>query len=177
MAPKCNLSRLSHVVYERPEAERFTEFAKDFGFEQNRQNAVKNTLFFKGYGKDPYVYISQTVPNGSPARFIGGAFVAQTEDDYNAALRIEGAEEIDISSWPAGGKMVRLLDPNGYEMRVMWGQQEQELPEHGISVLSGRPPMNGALDNDKSRRGELPTTYQHETSQITRTRRAHPYDL
>ena len=176
MSRKVHLERLSHVVYEHFDVNNFNSFAADFGLEKIEDSFTKDTVFFRGYGKDPFVYVAQPAAPKGPAKFIGGAFAARTETDYNNALQIEGAKAVDIASWPGGGKMALLQDPNGFEMRILWGQKEQSLPEHGISVLNGRPAMNGALDNDKYRRGELQTTCEFRRTSLTRTRRAHPYD-
>lgn len=151
MANKVVLSRPSYTIYEHSDLGQFRRFASDFGLEEIQ--TIEGNIFFKGYGKDPYVYIARQASPSNDAKFIGGAFCARTKEDFEAASQIEGARSVDISSWPGGGKMVVLNDPNGFEMRVVWGQQEQVLPEHGVSVLSGRPAMNGALDHDKYRKG------------------------
>lgn len=154
MVGKISLSRPSYVVYEHVDLETFKKFASDFGFDEVPNSAETGNVFFRGYGKNRYVYVAQQAPAGSPPRFIGGAFCASSEEDFETAQRIKGARFVDMSNWPGGGKMVVLHDPNGFEMRVVWGQEEQALPEHGISRLSGRPSLNGALDNDKHRLGK-----------------------
>jgi hypothetical protein len=50
--------------------------------------------------------------------------------------------------------MVRIPDPNGFNMEVVYNQTERETPSQGISVVDGgRPTLNGALD--KHRKGEF----------------------
>jgi len=153
MAEKINLLRPSYVVYEHVDLETFRKFANDFGLEEVTASTDTNNIFFRGYGKDRFVYIARQAPAGSQPRFVGGGFCATSEADFERAGRLEGAQSIDISTWPGGGRLVVLRDPNGYEMHVIWNQEEQSLPEHGISRLSGRPVANGALDKDKHRLG------------------------
>lgn len=149
---KVNLSRLSHVIYEHPDLEVFRSFARDFGLEEITDYIEKDTALFRGYGKDQYVYIARQAPKDEGKKFVGGAFVARSEQDFETACKMEGAKQVDISSRPGGGRMVVLRDPNDYEIRILYGQEEQTLPDKGISnVTGGRPVINGALD--KHRKG------------------------
>ena len=149
---KVNLSRLSHVIYEHPDLDVFRSFARDFGLEEVPDCGEKDSALFRGYGKDPYVYIAHHAASEGSKAFVGSAFCARSEQDFETARRIEGAKLVDISSRPGGGKMVVLSDPNNYELRVLFGQKEQALPAQGVSVCTGgRPVVNGALD--KHRKG------------------------
>lgn len=151
---KITLSRLSHVIYQHPDLDVFKSFAKDFGFEQTDIQPEQEAVFLRGYGKDQYVYIACQAPAREEEKFIGGGFVAKTEDDFNQACQLPNAEVVDVGRWPGAGKMVKVRDPNGFEIRVLWNQEERTPPELGVSVVKGgRPTMNGALD--KPRKGDF----------------------
>jgi hypothetical protein len=153
---KISLSRLGYVIYEHPDFEKFKIFAKEFGLTSAKDN--NDTVYFSGYGKDQFVYVARQSPSGQPKRFIGAGFIASTAEDFETATRIEGAQSIDTSNRPGGGRAVSIPDPNGFEMQVVWDQEERKLPSHGLSACSGgRPTINGALDGDKDRRGRLPS--------------------
>jgi hypothetical protein len=147
-----HLSRLSYVIYEHPSLDDFRKFAIAFGFEEASTQDEGNTVYYHGYGIDPYVYVAKQSPNGGPKRFIGAGFAAESEDDFRRASQLDGASNVDTKDRPGRGKCIHLTDPNGFSMYVEWGQEERKLPEHGISSLVGRPAMNGTID--KTRKGE-----------------------
>nr|OQO24356.1 hypothetical protein B0A51_06640 [Rachicladosporium sp. CCFEE 5018] len=128
----------------------FDEFAKDFGLVDGGSSS-ETEHFYRGYGIDPFVYIGRQAP-GDVKRFIGAGFVAETAADFDRGTKVVGAELVDVSKYPGGGQAVSLKDPNGYSVVIHWDQQLRRTPDHGISALEGRPPVNGALD--KRRRGE-----------------------
>lgn len=148
---KINLTRLSYVVYEHTSLETFRQFATDFGFVEE-PSSEPSIVYFRGYGKDPYVYVAHQADKKG---FIGAAFAAESAEDFNRSSRLPNSRVQDLSNAPGGGKSVNITDPNGYEMIVLWGQQLRELPEHGSSNLVGRPAVNGALDRDKQRKGDF----------------------
>ena len=100
MAEKINLLRPSYVVYEHVDLETFKKFANDFGLEEVTASTDQDNIFFRGYGKDQFVYIARQAPAGSQPRFVGGGFCATSEEDFEKAARLEGAQLVDISKWP-----------------------------------------------------------------------------
>ncbi|KAK4551891.1 hypothetical protein LTR86_010792 [Recurvomyces mirabilis] len=147
------LDRLAYVIYEHLDIDTFVSFAKDFGFQNVGYTAEKGLTLFRGYGKDQYVYVAKQAVSGASKRFIGSGFHARSSADYERASRIPGAREIDLSSRPGGGKMVLLHDPNGFEMQILWDQDERLPPSQGISAcFGGHPPMNGALEKYRKAR-------------------------
>src|SRR5690242_20206388 len=71
---KVQLDRLGHFYFEHPDLDKFSKFAEDFGFVEAAR--AKDRIFFRGYGKDPYVYVATRSKDGKP-RFCGPAFVAR----------------------------------------------------------------------------------------------------
>ena len=145
VSKKINLSRLSYVTYSHPDLKKFLQFADDFGF-QSAGQSDDGAVYLRGYGIDPYLYIAHQSQPGEPKTFHGAGFVAKTEADFNRACQMEGAQLVDISHRPGGGKMVRIMDPNGYPLEVVHGQTEREIVDKGITnVIGGQPNVNTAV--------------------------------
>lgn len=121
---KIQLERLGHVYFEHRSLEEFQRFAKDFGFIEERR--IGSTIYYRGYGKDPYVYVASQSPTRS-SRFLGAAFVARDEENFEKATKLEGAILKDISHAPGGGRLVTIARPNGTFMHVVYGQEERQV--------------------------------------------------
>jgi hypothetical protein len=148
---KIRLTRLSYVIYEHPSIEKFRAFAQDFGFVEAGTNEKDGSIYYRGYGQDQYLYIARPAPSGARKRFIGAGFAAESEDDLVKASKLDGAEVVDLTDRPGGGKCVVVHDPNSFEMVILWGQRTRTPPSKGVSALIGEPPVNGAIN--KTRKG------------------------
>lgn len=148
---RIHLTRLSYVIYEHPSIETFQEFAKDFGFVETGTDKQDGSIYYRGYGEDPYIYVAKPAQGDGRKRFVGAGFVAGTAEDFAKASNMDGAKLVDMNDRPGGGKSVVLHDPNGFEMVIVWDQQSRTPPPHGVSSLVGQPTVNGALD--KRRKG------------------------
>lgn len=148
---KVQLSRISHVYFEHPDLEKFREFAKDFGFVETQ--VTKDRVYFRGYGKDPYVYVASKSKDAKP-RFLGPAFVASSEEDFEKAAKLEGAKVESLENAPGGGKRITFSRPDDTFFHVVYGQQE-------TAVSSTEPTatheQQGAFNKpfDKPRLGEF----------------------
>ncbi|CAM1509680.1 Fc.00g000150.m01.CDS01 [Cosmosporella sp. VM-42] len=148
---KVNLDRLSYVIYEHPDRDGFLHFSNDFGFE-SAGTSDDEEILLRGYGSDPYIYIARQAREGREKKFCGSGFRAQTAQDFERACKLKGAQVKDISNWPGGGRMVCLSDVNGFEIQIVYGQEERVAPNKGVSnVFDGRPNVNGAIN--KYRKG------------------------
>jgi hypothetical protein len=118
------------------------KFLTDFGMVRVARTA--NALYMRG--TDPFHHIHVT-EKGEPG-FIGLAWHAKSEDDLKALAKAPGASGVENIDEPGGGKRVRLKEPNGYSIEVVWGL-ESVLPiqVNRQQVNSGPEPLN--------RKGEL----------------------
>jgi hypothetical protein len=149
---KVHWLRLSYVNYYHKDLETFKNFAKDFGFAEAQ--ADDKIAFYRGYGKDPILYIASHSLNGSSNSFKGAGFLAKSREHFDRACKIPGAITQDASKRPGGGHLVTITDPNGFGMDIVWGQAEQKLPPVAVSSSFGDTPgTNGALD--KQRKGRI----------------------
>lgn len=138
---KIQLIRLGHVYFEHRNLKDFQRFAKDFGFIEERR--IGNTIYYRGYGKDPYVYVASQSETRS-SRFLGPAFVAKDEENFEKATKLEGAIVKDISHAPGGGRLVTIPRPNGTFMHVVYGQDEREIKTDEVpsKIVESQGPFN-----------------------------------
>ena len=72
-----------------------------------------------------HVHITE---KGDP-KFVGIAYHAASEDDLKTLAKTPGASGIENMDEPGGGKRVRLTEPNGYQIEVVWGMEKvPEIP-------------------------------------------------
>jgi hypothetical protein len=116
---KVQLSRLSHVYYQHSDLETFRRFAKDFGLVEVKDDG--DTIYFRGYGIDQYVYVAQ---KGRP-QFRGPVFVAASHEEFDKATKIPGASLHSLENAPGGGRMITFARPNGTFFHVLYGQEER----------------------------------------------------
>lgn len=150
-ASKVQLSRISHVYYQHPDLEKFRKFAHDFGLVEAGQEG--DTIYFKGYGIDQYVYVATV----GPSAFNGPAFVAASEEEFNKAMKIPGASVHSLESAPGGGRRITFERPNGTSFHVVYGQEEREVDTENApsAIHESQGPFN--LPFEKPRLGKFPT--------------------
>ena len=150
---KVQLVRLGHVYFEHPNLEVFATFAKDFGFVE--QKKIGDTIYYRGYGRDPYVYVATKSKTGR-ARFMGPAFVARDQKEFYKACQISGANVKSLQDAPGGGQMCTITRPNETFMHIIYGQEERRV-DVSESIPSAthesQGPYNGPFE--KGRRGQF----------------------
>ena len=125
-----------------PDLDLQEEFLLNFGMV--RAERTKDALYMRGTDPDNYIHVTH---KGDP-RFIGLAFEAASEDDLKTIAKAPGASGIETLDEPGGGKRVRLTEPNGYQIEVVWGRAMRE------PIEVPRFPVNSPKDGT-GRLGEL----------------------
>jgi hypothetical protein len=148
---KVQLVRLSHVYFEHPNLKEFAKFAADFGFVEAKREG--DTIYFRGYGKDPYVYVASKSKSGKP-KFGGAAFVAASREEFDKAAKIPGSTVKSLDKAPGGGEMITIARPGDTFMHVVYGQEERAVETHDIP--SATHESLGAFNTpfEKPRQGE-----------------------
>ncbi|KAK5988568.1 Metapyrocatechase 2-like protein [Cladobotryum mycophilum] len=121
---KVQLLRPSFVYFEHPSLDKFAEFAKDFGFVEAKR--TRDSIYFRGYGKDPYVYVATRSKDDKP-RFRGPAFVAASQEEFDKAAKLEGATSGSLDDAPGGGKIITFSRPDNTQFHVVFGQEERQV--------------------------------------------------
>ena len=145
---KVQLTRLSHVYFEHPDLKKFEKFANDFGFMEAKRSG--STIYFRGYGIDPYVYVTSKSKDGKP-KFGGAAFVAASQEEFDKACKIPGATLRNLSEAPGQGKMVTFSRPNDTLMHVVFGQEERNVDTKHIpsETHESQGPYNTPFDKQR----------------------------
>lgn len=137
---KVQLSRIGHVYFEHANLRNFEKFAADFGLVEEKR--LGNTTYYRGYGRDPYVYVASQSEKGR-SRFLGAAFVARDEENFKKASGIPGAVVKDLSHAPGGGQLVTIPRPDGTFMHIVYGQKEREVDlEPPTKIIESQGPFN-----------------------------------
>ncbi|KZL82342.1 trihydroxytoluene oxygenase [Colletotrichum incanum] len=141
---KVQLSRPTHVYVDHPNLDEFAKFAVDFGFTEEARN--KEIIYFRGYGKDPYVYVACQSKDGKP-RFRGAAFVAASQEEFDKAAQLEGARLGSIQFAPGGGSIITLNRPDETYFYVVFGQREREVGQQEPTATHEKHgPLNKAFE-------------------------------
>lgn len=129
---------IAHVRYGAPDLLAMRSFLEDFGltcFEQ------AGRLYAKGSDGRPFVHVTQP----ATARFLAIGLRAETVDDLETLAAHEGLAIEDLDE-PGGGKVLRLTDPDGYQIEVVAGQAKDNAPP-----LPADQPFNSATAKPRFR--------------------------
>lgn len=127
---KIQLNRIGHVYFEHENLAEFDKFAVDFGFVEAKRDG--DTVYYRGYGRDPFIYVAKKSKNGAVG-FGGVAFVAASEQDFEKASRLPGAspvQDVAETGAPGGGKIITISRPNGTLLHIVFGQEERPVDDH-----------------------------------------------
>lgn len=117
-SPVINVEDIAHVRFAAPDLGQMEAFLRDFGFTPFR---ASGRLYGRGTDGRPFLHMTEEGPPG----FRGLAFRAETLADLERLAAHEGVAIGDLED-PGGGKVVRLTDPDGFAVEVVWGQATGE---------------------------------------------------
>jgi catechol 2,3-dioxygenase-like lactoylglutathione lyase family enzyme len=113
-----------------PDLDAAEEFLTHFGMV--RADRTRTALYMRGTGPSHHLHVTEL----GPAKFVGVAYEAASEDDLHRLAKVPGASAVEPIDEPGGGKRVRLTEPNGYQIEVV----------HGVAPVAAvpiaRPPVN-----------------------------------
>lgn len=121
---KVQLARLGHVYFEHNNLEQFEKFAIDFGMVVAEKKDGK--IYFRGYGKDPYIYVASQSGTGKPV-FKGPAFVAASQEEFDKAKALPGAQLQSLHDTPGGGEIISFSRADDTFFHVIYGQTERDV--------------------------------------------------
>lgn len=125
--------KVRDVAYGRlrvPDLDAQEEFLTNFGMIKVAR--TKKALYMRGTGRSHHLHVSE---QGEPG-LIGFAFYAKSEEDLERIARAEGASPVEEIDEPGGGKRVRLTEPNGFQIEVVYGIATVD------AIQPKRPPIN-----------------------------------
>lgn len=124
-----SITRAIDIAYVRmasPDVELQARFLRDFGLVDLGDHG--GARLFRAAGKAPFCY---SLVQGEPGYLGFGLWVA--DDAELEALAAQDGAEIRTLDAPGGGRYVRLVDPDGFEIDAVTGQQ--------LLRIDARPPV------------------------------------
>ena len=137
--------KVADIAYARlsaPDLDTQEEFLRHFGMA--RAARTENALYMRGSDSQHHIHITEKGDVGT----VGLGFNAASEDDLARAAEIEGASDVEAIDEPGGGQRVRLTDPNGYRIEIVWGLAELEplaVRENAVNIGSDHSRRVGKL--------------------------------
>src|SRR5215475_4139115 len=104
-----------------PDLDAQEEFLTRFGLVKTERTST--ALYMRGTDPVHHIHVTE---KGDP-KFVGLAYHAASEEDLHKVAKVPGASGVETIDEPGGGKRVRLKEPNGYQIEVVWGIER--LPE------------------------------------------------
>ncbi len=134
--------KATDIAYGRlrsPDLDVMEEFLTQFGM--RRSERTNNALYMRGTDPAHHIHVTE---KGDP-KFVGLAYYAESEDDLRRLTKAPGASAIEDIDEPGGGKRVRLIEPNGYQIEVVCGiAPVAPIPVKRQKLNSGEAPLSRA---------------------------------
>jgi catechol 2,3-dioxygenase-like lactoylglutathione lyase family enzyme len=129
-APITHAVNTAYIMFQVPDLKQQKAFLQDFGMVVAEESA--QALYMRGYGTDPYIYEAR---KGDDARFLGAGFALESENELNRVADETGVPVATIDG-PGAGKRVRLTDPDGFLVDLVYGREEVGALETRREALS-----------------------------------------
>ncbi len=113
--PTIKIEDIAHVRFAAPDLAAMRGFLNDFGFETFEDG---DRLYGRGRDGRPFVHVTEP----GEARFLAVGLRAGSLADLETLAHAEGVM-VETLGEPGGGHIVRLVDPDGYRVEVVAGQQ------------------------------------------------------
>lgn len=136
--PVIKVEDIAHVRFAAPDLAAMRSFLADFGFETFEDGG---RLYGRGRDGRPFVHVTEP----GEARFVAVGLRAASVEDLERLAAAEGVA-VEPLQEPGGGSVVRLVDPNGYQVEVVAGQSAD-----GADLPFTDPPRNTAADKPRKR--------------------------
>jgi catechol 2,3-dioxygenase-like lactoylglutathione lyase family enzyme len=113
--PAIKVTDLAYGRLRAPDLDVMEKFLTDFGMVRSARTS--RALYMRGTDPAHHLHVTEL---GQPA-LVGIAWEAASEDDLHRLAKTPGASAVETIDEPGGGKRVRLKEPNGYQIDVVYG--------------------------------------------------------
>jgi catechol 2,3-dioxygenase-like lactoylglutathione lyase family enzyme len=113
--PLIKVTDLAYGRLRSPDLDVAEEFLTHFGM--IRSARTPTALYMRGSDPSHHLHVTE---KGDP-KFVGLAYYAASEDDLERVAKAPGASAVEPIDEPGGGRRVRLREPNGYQIEVVFG--------------------------------------------------------
>jgi hypothetical protein len=142
------LLKTAFVTYHHADLAKARQFFLDFGMGISDE-IPGETIYFKGYGVEPFVYVAHQSKSGS-SYFGGAAYVVDSSEELQRAASLESCTgPIRDLEGPAGGKVLTLKDPAGHLVHLIHSWQEKAAEPLDLERLT----IN--FEDEKPRKGKF----------------------
>ena len=115
--PIVKVTDLAYARLQSPSLDDAERFLTDFGMV--RAERTRDALYMRGTDAPHHVHVTHV----GPSKFIGLAFAVASDDELRLFAKAPGASAVEHLDEPGGGLRVRITDPNGYQIEVVYGLQ------------------------------------------------------
>src|SRR5216684_4444104 len=123
-----------------PDLDAMEEFLTHFGL--TRAARTPTALFMRGTDPVHHIHVTEKADD---AGFVGFAYHATSEAYLARVAAAPGASAVEALDEPGGGKRVRLREPNGYQVEVIWGLEAlPAIPVAHTPMNTGAEPLRRA---------------------------------
>jgi catechol 2,3-dioxygenase-like lactoylglutathione lyase family enzyme len=132
--------KVQDIAYGRlrsPDLDAQEEFLTEFGMV--RVERTNDALYMRGTDADQFLHVTHKADEPS---WVGFAYNAASEEDLELISKAPGASAVENMDEPGGGKRVRLTEPNGYQIEVIYGQAKHEAIPVRFQKLNMGPESN-----------------------------------
>src|SRR3989442_2125693 len=137
--PVIKVTDLAYGRLRAPDLDLMEEFLTHFGMV--RADRTRTALYMRGTDPSHHLHVTEK----GDAGFVGLAYYAASLDDLKRVANAPGASAVEDIDEPAGGKRVRLKEPNGYQIEVLYGiQQLPRIPVNRDPMNTGTEPLRRA---------------------------------
>jgi catechol 2,3-dioxygenase-like lactoylglutathione lyase family enzyme len=106
---------IAYVRFSAPDLDEMEAFLIEFGM--LRAERTPDVLYMRGLDGDPFLHVAH---RGEP-RFLSAGFEVASTTDLEVLAREEKASIASLDA-PGGGSVVRLTDPDGFQIEVIAGR-------------------------------------------------------
>jgi len=152
--PLIRVKKLGYVRVSAPDLSIAENFLTEFGLQVATR--TDDEIYFRGTDPEPWCYVlSQGTQNVTA---IG--FEADSTEDLQKLAQLAGASAIEELQEPCGGQVVRLIDPVGMQVEIVYGRTS-------LPALAPAPVHAFNMNGQRERIGELPAV-KHGSSHVKR---------
>jgi catechol 2,3-dioxygenase-like lactoylglutathione lyase family enzyme len=140
-APLIKVQDIAYVLFEKPDLGQQLEFLQDFGMQPAAQS--EEAIFMRGCGSSPWFYAAY---KGEKSRYLGMGLEAGSADDLQTISSASGVAVTAIDE-AGGGQRVRLLDPDGFIVDIVYGRTAVARTESRTQLFAVNTPATKARVN------------------------------
>src|SRR2546426_12295251 len=137
--PVIKVTDLAYGRLRAPDLGLMEEFLTHFGMV--RADRTRTGLDVRGTELSHHLHVTEK----GDAGFVGLAYYAASLDDLKRVANAPGASAVEDIDEPGGGKRVRLKEPNGYQVELLYGIETlKPIPVQRQVLNSGSEPFKRA---------------------------------